>query len=223
MKQRSRACVVLMLCASSTVLFAKQAGAQCSARDAMPRHPTLTESPSAVTPPATIQSAASAGVWKTINVGAVAGKWALYRALDAADCSLGDAAERIFIGPQFAVSTANTRLDLVAVVVSALGIKTDTAPLKDIYSRARKLGFALAAAEVGPQLRLQYFDQPIGEFLNVAMEPIRMPDGESDIFVVGNGGAGLLLIGQDADANTDFHASSRFVFVRPTDLAAVHQ
>jgi len=120
-------------------------------------------------------------------------------------------------------STTNTRLDLVAVAVSALGIKTDTARLKDIYSRARKLGFALAAAEVGPQLRLQYFDQPIGEFLNVAMEPILMPDGESDIFVIGNGGAGLLLIGQDADANTDFHASSRFVFVRPTDLAAVHQ
>jgi hypothetical protein len=215
--------LLLMLSASISVLFAEEASAQCSARDVMRNHPTFTESAPAITEPALIQSAANTGIWKTIDVGTVAGKWALYRSLDAADCGLGDAAEQIFIGPQFTVSATNTRLNLVVISVAELGIKTETAALKDIYARARHLGFALAAAEVGPQLRLQYFDQPIGEFLNVAMEPIRIPQGESDIFVVGNGGAGLLLIGEDADAHMEFHASSRFVFVRPADTAVAHQ
>ena len=67
--------------------------------------------------------------------------------------------------------------------VYELGIKTDRALLTDIYSQARMLGFALATAEVGPQLRLQYFDQPIGEFLNVAMAPIMTPNGESYILL----------------------------------------
>jgi hypothetical protein len=209
-----------MLGASISVLFIGDAGAQCAARDVMRRHPALTESPTAAMPPATIRSAGGFGIWKTVDIGTVAGKWALYRSLDAAGCGLGDAAEQIFVARQFTVSPADARLDLVAVSVAELGIKAASAPLKDIYARARQLGLTLAAAEVGAQLRLQYLDQPIGEFLNMAMAPIQLPDGESDIFVVGNGGAGLLLIGQAADADTTFDASSRFVFVRPTDIAA---
>jgi hypothetical protein len=44
--------------------------------------------------------------------------------------------------------------------------------------RAQQLGFGLAAAEVAPQLRLQYFDQPVGEFLIIGMEPIKRWNGE---------------------------------------------
>jgi len=61
----------------------------------------------------------------------------------------------------------------------------------------KRLGFGLAAAEVAPQLRLQYFDQPIGEFLS-EWEPIRTWKGVPVILDRGNGGAGLVLIGQDA-------------------------
>jgi hypothetical protein len=67
---------------------------------------------------------------------------------------------------------------------------------------------------------LQYFDQPIGEFLNVAMAPMVTLNGESAIFAVGNGGDGLLLIGNKAEADTKFYALTRFVFVRPTDVVA---
>jgi hypothetical protein len=59
---------------------------------------------------------------------------------------------------------------------------------------------ALAPAEAGPQLRLQYADQPSGEFLIVGTRPLRTWSGESLVFVVANGGAGLHLLSQDANA-----------------------
>src|SRR5438046_1008043 len=81
-----------------------------------------------------------------------------------------------------------------------------------------------AAAEVAPQLRLQYFDQPIGEFL-VGMEPIRTWKGVPVILTVANGGAGLVLIGQDGRADAEIPVASRFLFVRSNEAAlakAVH-
>ena len=93
-----------------------------------------------------------------------------------------------------------------------LGFQTDTAPLADIYARAQQLGFGLAAAEVAPQLRLQYFDQPMGEFLIIGMEPIKTWKGEPVILTVANGGAGLVLIGRDGSADAEIPVASRFLF-----------
>ena len=71
--------------------------------------------------------------------------------------------------------------------------------------RGAKLGFALAAAEVGPHLRLRYFRQPPGEFLNIGMAPIVTREGGLDIFAVGNGGDGLFLVGKETTEATTFH------------------
>ena len=112
-------------------------------------------------------------------------------------------------------------MDVELVVVSAvqLGFKTDSVPLAVIYARARQLGFELAAAEVGPQLRLQYLDQPMGEFLIVGMQPIKTWSGEPVVLNVANGGAGLILIGQDGRDDAEIPATSRFLFVRAPDLS----
>ncbi len=103
--------------------------------------------------------------------------------------------------------------------VAELGFRTDTAPLADIYARARQLGFRLAPAEVAPQLRLQFFDQAMGEFI-IGMEPIRTWNGEPVILTVANGGAGLVLIGRDGRADAAIPVASRFLFVR-SDQAAL--
>jgi hypothetical protein len=104
-------------------------------------------------------------------------------------------------------------VELVAVSAAELGFQTDTVPLADIYARAQQLGFGLAAAEVAPQLRLQYFDQPLGDFL-IAMEPIKTWKGDPIILTVANGGAGLTLIGRDGSADAQIPVSSRLLFVR---------
>jgi hypothetical protein len=100
------------------------------------------------------------------------------------------------------------------VSAAELGFLKDTASLTDIYARAQQLGFRTSAAEIGPLLRLQYFDQPMGEFLIIGMEPIRTWAGEPVILNVANGGAGLILIGQDGSPDAQISVVSRFVFVR---------
>ncbi|WP_433994613.1 hypothetical protein [Bradyrhizobium lablabi] len=110
-------------------------------------------------------------------------------------------------------------MELFAVSAAELGFQTDTASLADIYARAQQLGFGLAAAAVAPHLRLQYFDQPIGEFLIIGMEPIKTWKGEPVILTVANGGAGLILIGQDGSADAEIPVASRFLFVRSNEAA----
>ena len=53
----------------------------------------------------------------------------------------------------------------------------DEASLHDIYARAVALGFELCPAEVGPALRLNYLDQPPGDFLHIAMKPVAKYNG----------------------------------------------
>lgn len=192
--------VIAMLCATCIVLSASEASAQCAARDALRNHLTLNRTRFASMPPIPIRSAAAVPVWKTITVGKYANSFALINALDAAGCSIGDSAGEILARPAFTLSTTTTDVQLFAVSAAELGFQTDTASLADIYARAQQLGFGLATAEVAPQLRLQYFDQLIGEFLIIAMKPIKTWSGKLVILNVANGGAGLIIIGQDGSA-----------------------
>jgi hypothetical protein len=206
-----------LLGALSPLAQIKHAGAQCAAQAVMGNR-RLLDDPAVSQTPDAIQSAASIPVWKTIRVGTVADKWDLHHALDAANCGIGDSAEDIFAQPDFIVSATKIEADLVSVSLVQLGI--ERARFEDLFAQAQRFGFAPAAAEIGPQLRLQYFEQPLGEFLNIAMAPIKTRDGKPKIFVVGNGGAGLLLTGTDAGDATEFHASARFVFVRQRNVAS---
>jgi hypothetical protein len=212
-----------MLCALGAVLFVNEASAQCSARATLGNKFSLNKTSSAVMPPTVVISAAATPVWKTITVGTFANTFDLRNALDAADCGTGDLADEVLARPSFTLSATKTSVDLVAVSVIELGLQTETASLAEIYARAKELGFRLAAAEVGPQLRLQYFDQPSGEFLTVAMEPIKTWEGEPVILVVANGGAGLRLIGEDAGTNAVFYSGSRFLFVRSANVETAHK
>ena len=209
---------IATLCTACIVLFASEASAQCTARDVLRNHLTFKKTPSAEMAPIPVRSAVAVPLWKTIRVGTFANSFALRNALDAAGCGIGDSAEKILARPAFTLSATKTDVQLIAVSAAELGFQTDTAALADIYARAQQLGFELAAAEVAPQLRLQYFDQPIGEFL-IGMEPIKTWKGEPVILTVANGGAGLTLIGRDGSADAEIPVASRFLFVRSNKTA----
>ncbi|MHC2580518.1 hypothetical protein ACVI1J_007329 [Bradyrhizobium diazoefficiens] len=215
--------IVAMLCTACTLLFASEARAQCTARDVLQNQLRLKKAPSADRPQIPIKSAVDVPVWKTITIGTFANFFALSNAMDAVGCGIGNSAGEILARPTFTLRDTKTSVKLFAVSAAELGFRTDTASLADIYARAKQLGFGLAAAEVGPQLRLQYFDQPIGEFLIIGMEPIRTWKGAPVILNVANGGAGLILIGQDGSADAQISVVSRFVFVRTNEGAPAEE
>lgn len=113
----------------------------------------------------------------------------------------------------FTASWTEEEVELVIVAVAELGFK-EGATLRDIYERAASLGLGLCPAEVGPQLRLQYKNQPEDEWLRVAMEPITDSGGDLDVFGVGRGHVGLWLHGSDGHPDIFWSPGDRWVFVR---------
>ena len=115
----------------------------------------------------------------------------------------------------FKVSPEQKDTDLVFVSVESLGFP-DGAEYQDIQKRAVELALELAPAEVGPQLRLQYDDQPNGEWLRVGMEAITDSVGDRSVFRVVCRVGGKAWLGNDGGFPGDlWRANYRFVFVRP--------
>ena len=162
-------------------------------------------------------SAAQAPIWKTITIGQYKGANAIRAAIDAASCpiAIGDQADEILGPPAFPFSRAKVDVDLVVVSVAELGFGPDGASLRDIYARAGTFGLELCPPEVGPILRLNYLDQPLGDFLHIAMRPVATYGGELIDFTLGNGGSALLLIGGDARPDIVLTGSVRLIFMRP--------
>ena len=189
--------------------------------------PISTRSATAYPTPAQLSidlvSAPAIPVWKTITIGELPGVNAVRTAIDAAPCpiSIGDWADEILGRPAFPFRHTKTELDLVTVTVAQLGFGEKGAALGHIHARAIAFGLELCPAEAGPILRLNYLDQPPGEFLHIAMQPVARYSGELVDFTLGNGGAGLLLIGGDGRPDVIIPSSSRFVFVKPRPPAVV--
>lgn len=202
-----------MVCAGCVFLFATTASAQCAARDVLENQLKL-KTRSAPAPQRPIRSAGDIAIWKTIKVGTFADSMRLRNALASMGCNVGGQAAEILARPAFTVGSQETDVELVVVSPAQLGFTFDAVALADVYARARQFGFELAAAEIGPQLRIQYLDQPMGEFLTIGMEPINTWSGDPVILNVANGGAGLILIGQDGRAEAEIPMTSRFVFAR---------
>jgi hypothetical protein len=158
-------------------------------------------------------------VWKRITLGTHKGVNAVRDALDAHNIRVGESADEILGRPAFRFSKTRTPLDLVVLTALDLGFAKGSWSLAEIYRRAAQLGLELCPAEAAPQLRLEYLNQPIGEFLHIAMPPVATYGGDLVDLTVGNGGAGLILIGGDGSPDLKLHSSVKFVFVRPTRIA----
>jgi len=159
--------------------------------------------------------AADLPIWKRVTLGTFKSANAIREALDREHVHIGDSANEALGRPAFAFTSAKVELDLVVVAVTDLGFGAAGAPRADIYARAAQLGLELCPAEVAPYLRLQYLQQPVGEILQIAMQPVATYGGDPVDLAVADGGEGLLLVGGEAFSDRLASGAVRFVFVRP--------
>lgn len=154
-------------------------------------------------------------IWKTINLGTGLKTADDFRAaIKTAGMYISDWGNYILGEPDFTVSHEETEVDLVIVSNADLGFKNGTM-VKGTYASALELGLELCPNEVGPQLRLQYTNQPNGEWLLIAMEPIVDSDGDRALFSVERRDDGDLdLDGFDGNPVLFWFTDVRFVFCR---------
>ena len=156
-------------------------------------------------------------IWRTITLGTYNGVDAYRDALDLARIRIGDSADEILGRPVFPYTRTKTVVELAVLSAAELGVESDESSLSDVYERARRAGLELCPAEVGPQLRLDYRNQPLGEALDIAMEPVATYSGDPTILTLANWGTGLVLIGRDGRSESKVNRISRFVFALPTN------
>lgn len=154
----------------------------------------------------------SSNVWKTIKLGTHKDVDALCIALKKADFRIGLWGGEILGNPAFAVLSVEEEIQLVNLSKSELGVK-DNATYGEICSKAKEFGLELCPNEVGPQLRLQYKDQPKYDYIYVAMEPITASGDRPSIFIVVNDVNGLGLNATRGGSASFFSADCRFVFI----------
>src|SRR5215472_1744054 len=155
-------------------------------------------------------------IWRTITLGTYSGVDTYRRALDSAGIKIGNAADEILGRPAFPYTGMKTDVELALLSAADLGVESESS-LSDLYKRAKQAGLELCPAEVAPQLRLDYRNQPLGEALNIAMEPVATHSGEPTILALVNFGTGLALIGSDGRSEFMVPRTWRFVFALPTD------
>ena len=153
-------------------------------------------------------------IWKTINIGTGLKTSEQFCAIANVGGKITDYAKDIMAKPDFISSISSIPVELDLCVMTTEEIIGKAGTLKEIYAGIKKLGGELVPAEVGPQLRLQYFEQPKGEWLLIAMESIKDSVGDPGVFRVRCGDD--LWLDTDCDGPGSVWGSGcRWVFSRP--------
>lgn len=88
--------------------------------------------------------------------------------------------DKILLQPAFRVFHREIKIDLVRV--KARQIVSEPYALWQLFKAAKGKGLRLCPVEVGPQLRLQYTEQPHGDYLLVAMWQLVDSIGQTGVF-----------------------------------------
>jgi hypothetical protein len=125
---------------------------------------------------------------------------------------------------QKAFTTLDAKEDVMLVVLTPADLGFKKSPRTDEFMTAEFLAkwsaenldgyvLELCPAEVGPQLRIQYEDQPKSEYLWIVMERITDSDGHPDVFRVERRGDGDRWLGTDcARVGGGWNLGGRLVF-----------
>lgn len=142
-------------------------------------------------------------IWKTLKIN----KKITKQDLEKAGINVSSYAADILEKVEFKKET----VDLVKITVNELGFK-NYATTEQIYAKAKELGLELCPAAVGPALRLEYKDQPKGEWLFIGMETIADRSGDPRVFRLGRHVDGLWLRNHWANPTDQWNPGNEFVF-----------
>ena len=121
--------------------------------------------------------------------------------------------EGMMAHPDFTVAPEKENLTLIRLKVQDLGF-SNGATVKEIFEKAKELGMELCPAETGPQLRKQYIDQPLNEWLRIAMKSIDS-DGLPRVFDLERNEDGLWFNARWANLAYRWSPGGEFVFRLP--------
>lgn len=125
--------------------------------------------------------------------------------------NIGDNAEYMIKSGDFTTSKKQEQIQLIRLTVGDLGFP-NSATTQQIFDKAEKLGLELCPAETGPNLRLNYLDQPLGEWFRIAMKQITDADGFPHVFNLHHVGSGLWLDDYWARPVIMWNSAHKFVF-----------
>ena len=165
----------------------------------------------ALCPPETAATPREFKTWKTVKIGTQKSVKDLSKALTNNGFRISDWAADIL--KRTPLAETEMEIELVLVSVADLGF-TKTTRRDAIYNRAKELGLDLIPAEVGPQLRLTYSDQPMGEWILMGMEPIADSVGNLSVFDVARLEDGQWLDAYYGYPVNEWNPDNRWVFAR---------
>lgn len=130
--------------------------------------------------------------------------------MEVAGINISDYAKNMLRNPQF-VPGNREEITLIRLTVADIGFKSG-ATTDQIYKRAQALGLELCPPDTGPNYRLRYRNQPLGEWLYIGMNRISAPYGDRDVFGLARDGDGLWLGDTWADPDAGWSPDNGFVF-----------
>ena len=120
-------------------------------------------------------------------------------------------AQDMMKSPDFITLKNPETLNAVRLQVGDLGLKGNPTT-EQIYTRIKELGLELCPAETGPHLRLDYKDQPNGEWLYIGMKQITDSSGIPSVFELGRDEDGLWLGSDWAYPDDRWSPENEFLF-----------
>jgi len=133
------------------------------------------------------------------------------KAADDSRVGIGSFAADLLTSPEFKLTVGEVEIDLVVMSVADLGFD-DGARYDKICEAAKNLGIEKCPPDVGPRLRLQYADQPLGDQLVICMDPIKHSDGELGIFYLYRNDSGHWLGSCCGEPDISWPGHSQWVF-----------
>lgn len=130
--------------------------------------------------------------------------------MEAAGVQVSNYAKSMMENPDF-VTGKSEQATLIRLTVADLGFKSN-ATTDQIYQRAEELGLELCPADTGPNYRLKYKDQPLGESIYVGMKQITVSDGRPYVFELGRYDDGLWLSVLWARPDGEWAPDGQFAF-----------